>query len=119
MGDTCELDVNSCLGQNLLNSEEDFVICIGGSGYHSSSALIDFGFCLADCPDITECSSLSEVQTALRCGTNCAYSTADQNCNATLLTTTSTTSPETTTSTSTTATTTTTTTTTSDSFGPA
>ena len=41
--------------------------CVGDLGYHSFSALIDFGICLSSCDDINENSTLSEVQTYMTC----------------------------------------------------
>ena len=49
--------------QELLgDSDEDFTDCVGAKGYHSFSALIDFGTCLTDCTSITNTSTLAEVQ---------------------------------------------------------
>ena len=41
--------------------------CVGDLGYHSFSALIDFGICLSSCDNINENSTLSDVQTYMTC----------------------------------------------------
>ncbi|EGD80909.1 hypothetical protein PTSG_01494 [Salpingoeca rosetta] len=61
-------------------SLDAYTDCVAVAGHHTELALIDYGICLSDCPDITPATTSDDVLSTLRCWKNCAFLTANVDC---------------------------------------